>query len=244
MEREFRMESRFYRYFGIALALTLWLIPAGFGQGDQAELRNVFERARDLSNLKAKGTLGFYLKGDIRIWMKKDTPSDGVYQLLWTPEGKWKEEISFKDYKRVRVGDGERLWQVRSVETESNGIFQLDWLLNIGWKLNVERGAKLKRLHPEKIDGMDAECIKEEPSETFCFQASSGELLQYRPGTDSSAIPWRVQWRDYSQFQRWGDSRISLNKYALKLVTAERALHISSMETLQCRSVIKWSNYL
>jgi TonB family protein len=203
------MKSLFLRHFGFALALTLWLVPVGNSEEDQFALRNIFERARNLSNLRAKGTRGFYLEGDVRIWMKKDSPSQGKYQFLWTPEGKWKEEITFKDYKRVRVGDGERFWQVRSQETESNWIFQLDWLMRIGWRLNVEKGDKLKRLHPEKIEGMDAECIKgvsaNGSSETFCFQANSGELLRYTPEKNSSEVPWRVQWREYSQFQQWGD---------------------------------------
>lgn len=150
---------------------------------------------------------GFALKGDVRIWLKKDIPSQGKYLFIWTAEGKWKEEIVFNGYKRVRSGDGKQFWQVRSSETENPPIIELDELMKIRHELKIEEGDKLKRLHSQKIESTEADCIRYVSNkgftQTFCFNPDSGELLRYTPDKDSSEVPWKPPSHEYSQFQEW-----------------------------------------
>jgi hypothetical protein len=55
-----------------AAGILLFVTPCARAQDDQQTLRNVFEKAREHSNIKAKGMAGFVLRGDVRIWVKKD----------------------------------------------------------------------------------------------------------------------------------------------------------------------------
>jgi TonB family protein len=197
------MKRSFLRSFGFAVALVLWQIPSAQGQKDRPALQNILEKARNIADIKATGMPGFRLLGDVRIWVKKDAPTEGKYLLTWTPEGKWREEIAFKGYKRMRLGDGKQFWQVRSSDMENPSIFELDRLLNVRRELKYEEGDKLKRLHSEKMEGTDAECIRNTSSKgytrTLCFDPKSGELLRYTPDTKSRLyFP-----REYSQFQQW-----------------------------------------
>jgi TonB family protein len=202
------MKSSLIRYFGIALALVLGLFPTASGEDDQSGLRNMFEKARNMANIKLKGTGGYRLQGDVRIWTKKDAPSPGKYSFVWTPEGKWREEIVFNGYKRVRIGDGKQFWQVRSPEFENPAISGLDMLLKVGRSLHVEEGDKLKKIRSEKIEGVDASCVRDVSargySETFCFDANSGELLRHTPEKNSDEVPWRVVWQEFSRYQPRG----------------------------------------
>jgi TonB family protein len=196
---------------GFFLAFILWQGLRAGAADDQLSLRNIFEKARDISDIRAPGIPAFRLSGELRIWAKKGSPSQGKYLYAWTPEGKWREEINLSGYKRVRSGDGKQFWQVRSSATENPSIFELDQLLRIRHSLSIGQGDTLKRLHSENIDGTEADCIRYESNrgliETFCFNPTSGELLKYAPEKDSSELPWRAPWQQYSQFQEWAGKR-------------------------------------
>jgi TonB family protein len=202
------MKSSLASYKWFALALLAWLAPTARGQEDQQTWRNVFEKARLAVNLRVPGVEACRLQGDVRIWTKKDAPSPGKYLFVWTPEGKWREEVVFNGYRRVRIGNGKQFWQVRTPEFENASISDLDELLKVGRSLHVDEGDKLKKIRSEKIEGMDASCVRDTSargySETFCFDANSGELLRHAPEKNSNEIPWRVVWQEFSRYQSWG----------------------------------------
>jgi len=205
------MKHHLHRPVVFFLAFLLWQGLCASAADDQLSLRNIFEKARNISDIRAPGMPGFRLSGELRIWGKKGGPSQGKYLYAWTPEGKWREEINLSGYKRVRSGDGKQFWQVRSSVTENPSIFELDQLLRIRHELGIEEGDTLKRLHSENVEGTEADCIqyvsKRGFTETFCFNPGSGELLKYTPEKDSSELPWRAPWQQYSQFQEWAGKR-------------------------------------
>ncbi|MGH9561389.1 MAG: energy transducer TonB [Terracidiphilus sp.] len=198
----------FYFYLSIALAVSfLWPTSSSAGKDDQADLRKLFERAQNIGDIRAAGSPGFRMMGDVRLWVKKGTPMQGKYLLIWRPDGNWREELRFNGYKRVRVGNEKQFWQVRSTETENAQIFGFDEVMNLERGLKIEEGDKLKRLPNGKIDGVVADCVRHATAgslpRTYCFSSSSGELLGSRTGSDSMDVPWRVAWEEYSEFQQW-----------------------------------------
>jgi hypothetical protein len=143
----------------VALALNA---PPGKAQNDPISLAVKIAKARDLAGIRGKGMPGFRMIGDIRIWVKKDSPTDGKYLLIWTPEGKWKEEIVLNGYKRIRIGDGKQFWQIRNTDMEYPPVFELERLMDVSRELKPKEGVRLSRSRPERIEGQDAECIKQE----------------------------------------------------------------------------------
>jgi len=197
-----------FLHFSLSLAvLLLWQIAASARENDQIALRNMVEKARNIGDIRAAGMPGFHMLGDVRIWVNKDAPIQGKYLLVWTPDGNWREELAFNGYRRVRIGRGKQFWQVRSTEIENAQIFGFDDLMKIERGMRIEEDGKLKKLRSEKIEGSGADCVryvaKTGFTRIYCFNSSTGELLASKADSDSSDIPWRVQWEEYSQYQQW-----------------------------------------
>jgi len=198
-------------FLSFVVLLALWQTPFAIGGEDQLFLREKIEKAREVVDLKAKGMPGFELRGDVQIWLKKEAASDGKYLFIWTPEGKWKEEIAFNGYTRTRVGDGRQYWQVRSSEIEFGPVLELDRLLKVRRELKIEEGDTLKGLRSENIEGASLECIKKTShsriARTLCFDPNSGELRWYTPEVASDTVPWRFRGIEYSDYQPWEGRR-------------------------------------
>jgi TonB family protein len=197
-----------------AAGILLFVIPCARAQDDQQTLRNVFEKAREHSNIKAKGMPGFVLRGDVRIWVKKDTASTGRYLLVWTPSGRWKEEVAFLGYKRTRIGDGTQFWQVRSSEAENPAVTELDLLLNKSRAPKTEEGDRFNKTGAKLVAGANAQCIKQSAHPpfgwTYCFDSSSGDLIEVSSGHNTTDIAWKVDWQEHSNFQEWSGNRVPL----------------------------------
>src|SRR6266850_2128590 len=203
-----QMKSHFLAPFLLLMSSALALAaPPGKAQDDPIPPAGMTEKAKDLVAIRGKGMPGFRMFGDLRIWVKKDSPADGKYLLVWTPEGRWREEIVFKGYNRLRIGDGKHFWQVRSMDQEYAPIFELERLMDVSRELKHQEGARLSPSRPQKIDGQEADCIKRERSgftESLCFDSKSGALLRYVP-VGKLDVPLRFRSKQYSQFQQWTD---------------------------------------
>lgn len=188
----------------VALVLNA---PPGKAQNDSSPLAEKIEKAKDVAGIRGKGMPGFRMIGDIRVWVKKDSPTNGKYLLIWTPEGKWKEEIVLNGYKRIRIGDGKQFWQIRNTDMEYPPVFELQRLMDVSRELKSKEGVRLNRTRPEKIDGQDAECIKREGSggyaASMCFDPKSGALLSNVQAKSKFENPLSFRSEEYSQFQQW-----------------------------------------
>ena len=203
------------RHYGcFATGILLFVIPSARAQDDQQTLRNVFERAREHSDIKAKGMPGFVLRGDVRIWVKKDTATDGKYLLVWTPEGRWKEELAFPGYTRTRIGDGTQFWQVRSPVGENPAAYELDMLLMNSRAPKTKEGDRFSKTGPNPVAGGNVECIKQSAHPpygwVYCFDSSSGDLLEVSSGHNTTDIAWKVDWQVHSNFQEWSANKVPL----------------------------------
>jgi len=204
------------RHYGcFAAGILLFVIPCGRAQDDQQSLRNIFEKARERSDIKTKGMPGFVLRADARIQVKKDTTSDGKYLLVWSPSGKWKEVVAFPGYKRTRIGDGTQLWQVRSPEVENPIVSQLDLLMKKSLAPKTTEDDRFSKTgRPKRLDSANAECIKQSAHPPFgwvyCFDSSSGDLIEVSSGHDTTDIAWKVDWQVNSNFQEWSAKRVPL----------------------------------
>jgi TonB family protein len=181
-------------------------------QNELASLRNMFEKSNDLSNIKSAGMPGFVLRGDVLVWTKKDAASHGKFLFVWSPEGEWREEIAFADYKRSRVGDGTQLWQVRSTEVENPSIFELQKLLDGSRAPKIEGTDRLDKGWVESIENIGAQCIKRGISSfvsSYCFDAGTGDLLRVSAAKDSTEVPWMIRRQEYTNFQTWAQKRVA-----------------------------------
>jgi TonB family protein len=190
--------------FSLAIILATLACSPLFAQ---EELRALFDKAQMMEDMTAEGIPGFVLTADVQIFPKKDAAITGKYLFIRSADGKWKQEIAFPGYKRVRIGNGRIFWQVRNTSGESPQIYELGQLVAVKRVAKVTAEDKLKRVRPEKEAGIEATCVQKTSSHssqnTSCFDSNSGDLVRSVSGGDSSPISWRVQRIEYSQYEKW-----------------------------------------
>jgi len=205
------MNSSFLRQASlVAVLLLACALPQA--SGDENSLRAFFENARNQADVKAKGQPGFVLRGDVRVHIKKDATSDGKFLFVWSPDGKWKEELVFTGYKRTRIGNGQQFWQTRSTESESPLVFELGKVMTVSRAPKVAETDRFKLETKANAGNIPTECIKREiekrPGATYCFDAETGDLLSVSAEKDSSEVPWQTRRRVFSDFQDFAGKRL------------------------------------
>jgi TonB family protein len=187
---------------------------AAAAQASPSEPVKLIERARAITDIRVEDMPPFRLEGKIRIWVKKnlDTPAEGRYTLIWASPDKWREEVRFADYNRVRIGDRNHYWQVRSQPMELRAMAELDRTLDFPRNLQVRKGYKLEKLKEEKLNGEESACLKtyaeQRYVEKLCFDSTTGVLLYNEDWINNSLAI--VPQHDYSNFQEWAGKRYPL----------------------------------
>ena len=204
------MKGYSWRQLFPAIALFGCVVAGTALSEGQKTALELFAKSREQSDLRAKGSPGFVLSGTVRIWLKKNKLADGKYQFVWTPEGKWREEITLADYKRTRIGNEMQFWQVRTTEDENPAVFELDRLLNGGRAPKMEAEDKFREAEPRKVGEIEMQCMRRETKSqrlvSYCFDAKTRDLIEVSSGSDSE-IPWKIVWREYANFQEWSGKR-------------------------------------
>ena len=77
------------------------------------------------------------MQAELQVFDAKGSPVHGDYTLDWVSPSKWREEIRFGQYERLRVGDAKGYWQTTGLSYQPQIIFQLDTLLHLKNALKV-----------------------------------------------------------------------------------------------------------
>jgi hypothetical protein len=157
----------------------------------------LFEKALAISDIRAANSQPFALSGVIEIPTGHGKSAKGSYSLLWAAPERWREEIHFANYSRIRVGGKDEYWQLRSVDYEPLPSFDLDgafgYLRELRYLAQPNSIAGLQKISfkDEKIAGVKTECAlltqghdvqigrsnaKFKTTTTYCFDPSNGGL--------------------------------------------------------------------
>src|SRR5437773_9015270 len=85
------------------------------------------------------------MQAELQVFDAKGSPVHGDYTLDWVSPSKWREEIRFGQYERLRVGDAKGYWQTTGLSYQPQIIFQLDTLLHL--KRSEEHTSELQSHH-------------------------------------------------------------------------------------------------
>ena len=191
-----------------------FLLGGAEAAGDeQAQLRGALEKLRDNSEIKAKGMPGYRLTGGLRLTLHSKI-YQGKYLYLWAGDGRWREEIDFDGYRRIRVGDEDHFWQVRGMEVEFPPVAEFDELVSLRGRLRFPPNTKFKPAGNENVEGNEAKCIKAntDSRETgYCYDDKTSELLKFEYSSRSSPIAWRYGWAEYARYQDWAGKKFPLS---------------------------------
>lgn len=202
--RDLSRACRVGKYISVALAapsvLALLFAISARGQSDKdaaarAQATALFAKALALSDLCAPGSPPFELRGTINVPQRGGKDVEGTYLLKWSSPEKWREEIHFANYTRVRVGGKNQYWQSRTTSYEVQPVLELDQGLDFLKELRVwtspeaTNDLKSVKLHRAKVEKIKSDCValtlkvsQYEPD--YCFDPSNGTIVSEKANDD------------------------------------------------------------
>ena len=90
------------------------------------EAQALLTKAHELSDIRAKGSPPFRLRAEITALNVKGKPVQGSYSLDWASPERWRDEVHLEEYERVRVRNGDELWQHAPDRSNAAEMYLLD----------------------------------------------------------------------------------------------------------------------
>ncbi len=131
-------------------------------QNKDAQAAALLAKARELSDIRAAGSPAFLMRARVVAapMGKERAQLDGTYVLTWASPGRWREQITFPGYQRVRVALRDKLWTASDLPFEPVRVYELSQLLDFRshWTLLPGESAKVKRVRRHRR--IESQCIE------------------------------------------------------------------------------------
>jgi hypothetical protein len=83
----------------------------------------LISKARSQEEIWVQGMPPMLMRAELQAFDAKGVPVHGDYSLDWVSPSKWREEIRFRKYERLRVGDAKGYWQTTGLSYQPPIIF-------------------------------------------------------------------------------------------------------------------------
>lgn len=167
----------------------------------RAQALALFQKALAVSDIRAPGSPPFELQGKIDVRESSGAKlANGTYLLKWAAPDKWREEIHFPNYFRIRIGSKDGYFQSRNIPYEVEPVCDLSIVMGFLKELHVwarqSSIADLQKIniHQRKVGGVKADCVTllrekdDDYGPEYCFDPSKGVLLRSGDAEFSSFI--------------------------------------------------------
>jgi TonB family protein len=168
----------------IILVIALVFVANPVWSGDKEEPASpeaLISRARSQEEIWVEGTPPMLMRAELQVFDAKGTPVHGDYSLDWVSPSKWREEIRFGKYERLRVGDAKGYWQTTGLSYQPQIIFQLDTLLHLKDAFKVRSKQNLGKVKDRGKGGLRQKCTEVKWPKTvernMCFDDAKGTLV-------------------------------------------------------------------
>jgi TonB family protein len=150
-------------------------------QDVQSRAEAMMDRARHLSDIRAKNARAFRLKATFSFPGENLDTVHGTYAEIWVSNSQWRRETVVNDFHRIEVGTPNRIWRLDNSTKVPSPADHLPDVFNVFPSANDSLGF-------ESIAGIDeqqaaTECATTKPGSrqeryAFCFDKKSGALLE------------------------------------------------------------------
>ena len=230
-----RYNSRMIRTRAIATVLAGWVLAtavwtAAKDKDAAMDPKELISRALQKQELWVEGTPALLLHGEVRIWERKGNVAKGEYTYSWISPSRWREEIRFLNYQRIRIGDAGGYWQKSDLEYEPEMIFNLEKVLYVKDALRVNMKQTLTKVKAEKDKDSQKNCTDVKwPSateKTLCFDEADGTLasVEYHR-IDGQHAP-EVSRLEFDKYATVGDKRVPQEVRALSGTNPVASLNV------------------
>ena len=178
----------------LVFACVLLAIAAQCAEKEEpASPEALISRARLQEEAWAEGTPPMLMRAELQVFDAKGTPVHGDYSLDWVSPSKWREEIRFGKYARLRVGDANGYWQTNGLSYQPEIIFQLDKMLHIKDAIRVKSKQILGKVKNREKAGLRQKCTEVKwtraTERIMCFDEANGALvsIEYPRGENQNS---------------------------------------------------------
>jgi TonB family protein len=139
---------------------------------------------------------------------------DATYELLFVSNTRWREEVRFANYSRIRVENGPGVYsQSMSANYQPVFMFWLDRMIHLPKALSLGSKDTLSKIHDIRKNGVQLVCSEvRSPTpisdRTVCFDPTAGTLAEIEYPTLPNSNPPEINRVRYSNFRKHGDTLI------------------------------------
>ena len=174
------------------------------------------------------------MQAELQVFDAKGSPVHGDYTLDWVSPSKWREEIRFGQYERLRVGDAKGYWQTTGLSYQPQIIFQLDTLLHLKNALKVRSKQSLGKVKNREKSELRRKCTEvkwtKATERIMCFDDANGTLASVDYPRGENQNPPEISRIEYTAFNAVGGKLVPYEIRALrdgKVIAAVKVLEIT-----------------
>jgi len=218
-------------------ALVFLANPAWSADKEEpASPEELISRARSQEEIWAQGTPPMSMRAELQVFDAKGTPVHGDYSLDWVSPSKWREEIRFGKYERLRVGDAKGYWQTTGLSYQPEIIFQLDTLLHLKDAFKVRPRQSLGKVKNRGKAGLRQNCTEVKwttgTERIMCFDEANGALVSVEYPRGENQNPPEISRIEYGAFNTVNGKLVPHEIRALKdrkVIASVRVLEIAKI---------------
>jgi len=177
-------------------------------------------RARVQEDIWTEGTPPMLMRAEIQVSDTQGAPAHGNYTFDWVSPTKWREQIRFGNYERLRVRDAKGYWQKSGLSYQPEIIFQLDTILHLKNALWVGSKQTLGKVRNREKAGVRQKCIEVRwttgTERIMCFDEGNGALLSVEYPRAENQNPPEISRIEYGAFNAVGGKLVPYEIRALK----------------------------
>jgi TonB family protein len=189
----------------ISIPICLLLLAgASSGANDKAVGKELIEKARKLSDIRAEGAPAFRIEGSFRIIPKKGGKEiGGTYTEIWISRSKWRREVQTSSFHRVEVGTGDKKWLADSGSDRPDAALYAPMTLVFSKQI-----PEVHQLSERELGTTKAICVESRAGEWSkgidCVDPNSGVFLVQEtllsPPNNLPSVHHSCAYRNYESF--------------------------------------------
>jgi TonB family protein len=229
------MHNNSLRFF-VFVCVMLGSAVCSVSKEDSVNQEALLTQARKLHEVWTAGTPPVMMRAEIQVFNGKGGVTPGQYIVSWVSPVRWREELRFPNYERVRVHDAKGYWQKSGLNFQPEIIFQLDALVDFKSVLKVRAKQVIDKVKSREKDGVRQRCVEvrwtKGTERILCFDEVSGNLLSVEYPRNENENPPEISRVEYGAFHDVGEKRLPLEIRTFRDKTVVATVRVVDMRPL------------
>jgi TonB family protein len=214
------MQNNTLGYLVLTLLAALTSGALCLGAKDKANPESLLAQARKVQDVWSDGTPAVKVRTEIEILYASGKTAPGQYVVTWISPSRWKDELEFSDYKRVRIHDSKGFWEQSTLGYTPKIILEVDSILNFIPILKIQHKEGLDEVKTRDKDGVQQKCTDVRRAagtqRVLCFDEATGGLLSVEYPGFANQDPPEISRIEYSRLNKLSDKLVPYQVHAFR----------------------------